>query len=165
MEKVYGLTLEFQYIRNNGRILGETIFADAMVPIYERENNRGYKLVSVKAGTVLIDASLLNKGNDGRLRFTCAHELAHWVIDRDYFSRRGETAAMTLPGAKSSQCNPAIERQANRMASRILMPKCTVKKGFHEIRGNTKNAVAALAGVYEVSKQAMEIRLKELGLQ
>jgi hypothetical protein len=165
MEKVYGLTLDFQYIRNNGRILGETVFADALIPIYERRGKKGYQLVPVSAGTVLIDASLLDGGNDGRLRFTCAHELAHWVIDKEYFLRLGETAvAMHSEGVKSSQCNPAIERQANRMASRILMPKCTLKKGFHSIRGNTRNAAATLANVYEVSRQAMEIRFKELGL-
>ena len=35
MEKVYGLTIEYQYIRKNGRILGETIFEDCMIPIYD----------------------------------------------------------------------------------------------------------------------------------
>lgn len=73
MEKIYGLTIEFQYIRNNGRILGETVFEDAMIPIYEHENGEDYKLVPVKAGTVIIGANLINNRSDGRCRYTCSH--------------------------------------------------------------------------------------------
>lgn len=50
MEMVYGLKIEFQFIRNNGRVLGETVFEDATVPIYEREGGEGYKLVRVQSG-------------------------------------------------------------------------------------------------------------------
>jgi len=172
MEKVYGLTIEYHYIRKNGRILGETIFVDAEVPIYERRNDEGYKLIRVKAGTVIIDAGLLHKrvGNEGRLRFTCAHELAHWVIDKDYFMEHGVMAAMTKDKrgkaivSRSSETDVIVERQANRMASRILMPKCTLKQAFYQARKNTAEIATELSVLYGVSKQAMEIRLKELGL-
>lgn len=30
-EKLFKLEIEYQYIRNNGRILGETVFRDAML--------------------------------------------------------------------------------------------------------------------------------------
>ena len=193
MEKAYGLTLEFQYIRKNGSILGETIFEDAQIPIYEHGNDKGYKLIYVKAGTVIIDASLLRERSSGRLRFTCAHELAHWVIDRNYFIQIGETANFSSPATdaefaddflgydilcqkigphkpmhtnavRSSDTNDAIERQANRMASRILMPKCTLKQAFYDARKYTANIVAHLATFYGVSKQAMQIQLEEAGL-
>ena len=202
MEQVYSLILDFQYIRNNGRILGETVFVDAMIPIYERENNEGYKLIPVKAGTVLLDMSLLDNRSDGRYRFTCAHELAHWVIDKEYFMQLGETAAMTDGDSiadtttkkfetgtsrnsraglvrgleagtaknsdaaivRSSEVSAILERQANKMASRILMPKCTLKKAFYQAHGNVINVVDYLANFYVVSRQAMEIRLKEMGL-
>jgi len=190
MEKAYGLTLEFQYIRKNGRILGETVFEDAEIPIYEHENKEGYKLIPVKAGTVIIDASLLHeRSSSGRLRFTCAHELAHWVIDKKYFTQLGETAnlssntmdtefaeeflcsddlhrkaKMMAKVVRSSDTDDAIERQANRMASRILMPKCTLKPAFHQARNKTPNIVGHLAVLYGVSKQAMQIRLEEMGL-
>jgi len=174
MERVYGLTLEYHYIRKNERILGETVFADASVPIYDPQKNK-YKLIPVKAGTVIIDARLLQKLNDGRFRFTCAHELAHWVIDRKYFTRIRETAAltsetargMTKPIAISSNTNALIERQANRMASRILMPKCTLKPAYHSTRNKLASLAAVLAhlaDLYDVSKQAMKIRLEEMGL-
>ena len=175
MERVYGLTLEFLYIRNNGRILGETIFEDTTVAIYEHKDGEGYKLIPVKAGTIIIDASLLHKRSYGRFRFTCAHELAHWVIDRNYFKQLGETAAaMTSETAKamanrsfkSSDTSMLIERQANRMASRILMPKCTLKNAFYTALKDrhVHDYVGYLSSQFSVSKQAMRIRLEEMGL-
>ena len=35
-----GLVLEYQYLRNNGRVLGETIFDDGLTAIYDWENHR-----------------------------------------------------------------------------------------------------------------------------
>jgi len=163
MEKVYGLTIEYQYIRKNGRILGETIFEDCMIPIYERRNGEGYKLVPVKAGTVIVDASLINKRGDGRYNYTLGHELAHWVIDKKYFMELGKTAAMTKKAVRSSETDSAIERQANRLCSYILMPKGTVKKAFYNQCGSY-NVIADLAEFFCVSRQAMEIRLNEMGL-
>ena len=166
MEQVYGLILDYQYIRNNGRILGETIFDDAKIPIYDKRNKIGYKLIPVKAGTVLIDMSLLNSNSDGRYRFTLAHELSHWVIDKRYFMQLGETAAMTGKVDTSSKVGAILERQADKLASRILMPKCTLKKAFYQAYGKSPDVlvVAGLSDKYNVSRQAMGIRLKELGL-
>ena len=74
----YGISLEYQYLRKNGRILGKTIFDDGLEAVYDQEQGM-YILFPVKAGTILIDASLCeNETASGRLRFTCAHELAHW---------------------------------------------------------------------------------------
>ena len=50
-----GLVLEYQYLRNNGRVLGETIFDDGLTAIYDWENHR-YDLLPVKGGTILIAA-------------------------------------------------------------------------------------------------------------
>ena len=81
-----GLVLEYQYLRNNGRVLGETIFDDGLTAIYDRENHR-YDLLPVKGGTILIDCSLCEEeASTGRLRFTCAHELGHWLLHKKLFS-------------------------------------------------------------------------------
>jgi Zn-dependent peptidase ImmA (M78 family) len=162
MERVYGLKLDFQFIRNNGRVLGETVFEDTVVPIYERVNNEGYKLMLVEAGTVIIDASLINNRSDGRFRYTCAHELAHWVIHKELYTQSGETAAMT-EAARSSEADNAIEWQADRLGSYLLMPKGVVKMAFHHSRGQ-RSVVDLLAGQFGVSHKAMEIRLNEMRL-
>jgi hypothetical protein len=164
MERVYGLALDFQYIRNNGRVLGETVFDDALVPIYERENHEGYKLIPVKAGTVLIDMSLINNRADGRFRYTCAHELAHWVIHKEFFTNLGETAAMTM-ALKSSDADKTIEQQANRLASYLLMPKGKVKMAFYALRRNRQGEIVnALADIFGVSREAMGYRVEEMRL-
>jgi Zn-dependent peptidase ImmA (M78 family) len=162
MEMVYGLKLDFQFIRNNGRVLGETVFEDMAVPIYERENHEGYKLISVTAGTVLIDASLINNRGDGRFRYTCAHELAHWVIHKGFYTQNGETAAMTK-AQRSSEADKAIEWQADRLGSYFLMPKGVVKMAFYHNR-NDRNVIDTLALIFGVSHKAMEIRLDEMRL-
>jgi len=162
MEQVYGLTLEFHYISKNGRVLGETVFEDSHISVYERRNNEGYKLIPVKARTVIIDASLLSSSKAGRLRFTCAHELAHWVLDKEHFTKIGETAAM------SDVSLGRIETRADRLASCILMPRCILKKTFYAVRSeeNDFNKIAAsLTDIFGVSRQAMNIRLKQLGLE
>jgi hypothetical protein len=163
IEKVYGLTLEFQCIRKNGRVLGETVFEDAMVPVYEQESGQGYTLVPVKAGTVIIDASLLDCRSTGRFRYTCAHELGHWVIHQEYYTQLGETAAMTT-STKSSETGNIIERQADRFACYLLMPRGAVKKAFYSSRADAEDVTAALAEQFSVSRQAMKIRLAEMGL-
>lgn len=162
MERIYGLKLEFQFIRNNGRVLGETVFEDAMVPIYERKNQEGYKLIPVKAGTVIIDASLIGNRGDGRFRYTCAHEPAHWVIHKELYTQSGETAAKTL-AARSSEADKAIEWQADRLGSYLLMPKGVVKMAFYRSR-NCGAVIDTLAQLFGVSHQAMEIRLNEMCL-
>ncbi len=162
IEQVYGLTMEFQFIRSNGRVLGETVFETAMVPIYERDRG-GYKLIPVKAGTVIIDASLIHNRGDGRFRFTCAHELAHWVLHKEFYTQRGETAAMTSV-VRSSETDAAIERQADRLGCYLLMPKGAVKMAFYNTNGSAGNKTTALAELFGVSRQAMQIRLEEMRL-
>jgi len=116
VERFYGLTIEYHYIRKNGRILGETIFDDAWVPVYDMDNKE-YTCIFVKRGTVIIDASLLCSRKNGRLRFTCAHELAHWIIHYDKFSGSDRTAAMILKPKKSTEEDAAIERQADMLGT------------------------------------------------
>lgn len=162
MEKVYRLKLDYQFIRNNGRILGETVFENMMVAVYERENQEGYKLIPVTSGTVLIDATLLLGHSDGRFRYTCAHELAHWIIHHKFFTKSGEIAAQTL-FQRSSETDKAIEWQADRLGSYLLMPKGSVQKAFYR-NCKKRDIVGSLAAIFGVSHKAMEIRLNEMRL-
>ena len=162
MEQFYGLTIVYHHIRKNGRVLGETIFEDAMVPIYEHKNKEGYKLIPVKAGTVIIDSRLVKGKKDGRYYWTCGHEFSHWVLDKNYFTELGETAAMTKM-SKSSETDRKIERQANRLTNYLLMPKGTVKMAFYRHR-QSKDVTAILADIFRVSPEAMGYRLQEMGL-
>lgn len=153
----YGISLEYQYLRKNGRILGKTIFDDGLEAVYDQEQGM-YILFPVKAGTILIDASLCeNETASGRLRFTCAHELAHWVLHKKLYQGTGESAAMALATQEDD-----MEIQANILGSAILMPMAQVKRAFYRMRtGRGSDAlVTDMAALFQVSRQAMRIRLE-----
>lgn len=152
-----GLSLEYQYIRNNGRILGETVFDDAYVPIYNMDEKR-YELIFVERGTIILDASLLRCRTRGRHRFTAAHELAHWLIHQELYSGTGDAAAMLKSLSKSSEADRRIELQADMLASALLLPISQVKKAFYRTSGRRPST--RLAAQFGVSNQAMEIRLR-----
>ena len=157
-----GLVLEYQYLRNNGRVLGETIFDDGLTAIYDRENHR-YDLLPVKGGTILIDCSLCEEeASTGRLRFTCAHELGHWLLHKRLYSGTGESAAMMTETNIVRTQNSALEMQANLLGSILLMPLPQVKRCFYQLQSgrDRQQLVADMAGIFQVSKQAMRIRLE-----
>lgn len=155
MIEAHGLSLEYQYLRKNGRILGKTVFDDGLEVVYDMDRQE-YILYPVRAGTILIDASLCGENaSTGRLRFTCAHELAHWILHKKLYT-----------GADKLQVSPketGMEVQANMLGSALLMPMPQVKRCFYRLRArySTPALIAEMATVFEVSKQAMRIRLEE----
>ena len=76
IETKFDLTLEYHCLRKNGIILGETIFDEGAAILYDQDEKR-YRLIVVKAGTILVEERLCVDRLLGRLRFTCAHELGH----------------------------------------------------------------------------------------
>ena len=108
-----GITLEYQCLRKTGCVLGETIFDDGGAIIYDYDIP-GYTVIAVKGGTILIDSSLCREdASTGRLRFTCAHELAHWLLHKRLYSGTGESAAMMTGTNIVRTQNSALEMQAN----------------------------------------------------
>jgi len=121
-----------------------------------------YELVAVTEGTVLIESLLVNNPKAyGRYRFTLAHELGHWILHKHLYKGTGFAAATY---GLDKQTDDSIEWQANYLAKAILMPIGQVKRGFHSMRESNSKKIITLAGIFEVSKQAMEYRLKALGL-
>ncbi|MEY8358210.1 ImmA/IrrE family metallo-endopeptidase [Anaerotruncus colihominis] len=160
METKFDLILEYHALRKNECVLGETIFDDGAAILYDHEQ-RQYKLIAVKAGTVLIDERLCEPNRLGRLRFTCGHELGHWVLHKKLYSGTGDVAA--YDGKSSSdESYGLIERQADALATALLMPMPQIKKCFYRVRpGHSKEQIVAkMADTFEVSKQAMRIRLE-----
>ena len=71
IETKFDLTLEYHCLRKNGSILGETIFDEGAAILYDQDEKR-YRLIAVKAGTILVEERLCVDRLLGRLRFTCA---------------------------------------------------------------------------------------------
>lgn len=154
-----GINLTYQYIRKDGRILGKTIFEDGMDAVWDMDEQQ-YILFPVKAGTIIIDATLCEDEKKlGRLRFTCAHELAHWLLHKNLFDKIPEDTNMEL---MTKECG--LEVQANMLASAILMPLPQIKKGFHKFYAEgikqRFEVIQKMADLFQVSHQAMRIRLE-----
>ena len=92
-----------------------------------------------------------------------AHELAHYIIHKRIFSGTGIAAALY----KNDTDEDATEWQANYLAKAILMPNGQMKRCFYALRTVCKSRselICKMAEIFEVSKQAMGIRLKEFAL-
>ena len=156
-----GLSIEYQCLRKTGWLLGEMVYDKTYVPVYIRESKK-YDLIVVGGKTVILDESLLRGPNAGRLRFTCGHEVAHWLLHKGLYAGTGQTAAF-VDLKKSSEEDPAVERQANQLATFLLMPTVQVKRAYRAVR-NLHDPAASLAELFDVSKQAMGIFLNEHNL-
>ena len=139
IETKFDLILEYHILRKNGSILGET--------------------------TILIDERLCEPQRLGRLRFTCGHELAHWVLHKKLYTGTGDVAAYD-GNSSTDESNGIIERQADAMATALLMPLPQVKKCFYRLRSgrSTEQLIYEMSQIFAVSKQAMQIRLQSHNL-
>ena len=122
IETKFDLTLEYHCLRKNGSILGETIFDEGAAILYDQDEKR-YRLIAVKAGTILVEERLCVDRLLGRLRFTCAHELGHWVLHQKLYSGTGDVAA--YEGKTSlDESHGLVEWQADALAKHICCGGC-----------------------------------------
>jgi Zn-dependent peptidase ImmA (M78 family) len=95
-----------------------------------------------------------------RKRFTIAHELGHYFL---HLSENGEfiDSSVDLFRDTSSPFDPARnkEAEANSFAASLLMPREKVSALYKELK-----SVSQLARTFNVSEEAMAIRIARLGL-
>ena len=90
-----------------------------------------------------------------RQRFTIAHEIAHYLIHRDHI-RSGIVDSVLYRSKLSSR----TEAEANKLAADIIMPMGLVSRHLSGLVGADRDdTVGALSELFNVSRQAMEIRL------
>ena len=147
----------------------------------------------VESGVICINERLFEHSSEGRLVFTCAHEVGHWVLHRRYVDVKGNQNSKN--GAivcKPKDAKEPIEWQADYFASCLLMPEKEIREAFDKVCSsepiiikNTMSrvnmgarcdepfveqwpfiaaAMCEAGGFSNVSKQAMIIRLQDLGL-
>ena len=118
---------------------------------------RGFHQYVQRCHIIYIDDSL----DSEQQRWVCAHELGHWVLHQKLYSGTGDVAA--YEGKTSSdESHGLIERQADALATALLMPIPQIKKCFYHLRpGKSKELlIAEMAQIFQVSKQAIQIRLE-----
>jgi Zn-dependent peptidase ImmA (M78 family) len=141
---------------------------------------------------ICANQNLLKSGTEGRLNFTFAHEIAHWVLHRQLVvSTYGARCYRSRILCRTSDRKKPIEWQADYFASCLLMPEDWINRGFQKVYGSKPlkicniestfngpiyyepcvnnwcliaDAVRKAGGFSNVSKEAMMIRLQDLGL-
>ena len=83
------------------------------------------------------------------------------MLHKKLYSGTGDVAAYDGKSSSDESCG-LIERQADALATALLMPMPQIKKCFYRVRpGHSKEQIVAkMADTFEVSKQAMRIRLE-----
>lgn len=184
------LNVRSKNIAADKSVLGLIAFEDAKVPCYDL-SYRPIEL-DLSAGDILIDMSLSGNRNIPRRRFTLAHEASHWILHRSYHSPTNQKYEFRKPYLKTHSKdlerrftgfkteNDEEEWQANSLAAALLMPKIPfMEYALNEIQriyGEETDyliddqsedyviAVENIAGMFNVSRQAAEIRLEQLDL-
>lgn len=123
---------------------------------------------------IFIDSSLdpVNHPHlEPRSRFTLGHEGGHDVIHGWLFRGGMDLFGQENAGRPSVICRkgtakPRIEQQADKFSAFILMPRQLVIQQWREVirEQKTEAAISVLVRRFCVSRQAMQIRLRDLGL-
>ncbi len=89
-----------------------------------------------------------------RQRFTIAHEIAHFLLHRDRISNGVVDSVLYR-----SKLTSKAEAEANRLAADILMPRKQIQNAVAKgLVSSGPRQVDELAQLFDVSKQAMDIR-------
>lgn len=173
-----GLHIDYFHLSKDRLTLGMTAFKEIGVEVFD---DSGHPLFYYLDGrTLLIETDLKDDpAQYGRYHFTVAHETAHQIladlypIDRLFQNR----VVCYRGGSPQYPIHDWSEWQADNLASALLLPMEIVHGALH--RFDLKQGIGILNKVYRpkeygrfcemaeflgVSKQAMAIRLKRLGL-
>lgn len=108
---------------------------------------------SIRGGRSGFAIYINSADHPNRRRFTHAHELAHFILHRDLIE-----SGVTDDTMYQSGLSNYYEVQANKMAADILMPIRLVK-----IWANRQLNIKELAETFQVSPEAMRIRIESIG--
>lgn len=173
-----GLSMDYHILSPKGDILGLTACSETTVFIFDSVDCPVQ--YNLDGRTVLIDKQLVSdQANVGRLHFTQVHEASHQIFKMLFPERYAISGA---PGqihycTDKRHIKDWEEWRTDTLTSAILMPADIVRSNMIEFglgnRINRLNKIfnpseynrfCAMANCMEVSKQALSIRLQQLGL-
>ena len=175
IEKLLGLTIAYEHLSPDGSILGGYSPDEIAIEVFD--SDEGTTLYATDANTLLIEKDLQeDKSRVGRCNYTKMHEAGHYIMGRlDKGSSRPAHYYRVNKGRH--KITNWQEWQADTLASFLLMPQECVMRCLHEF--GLDNGIAVLNSLYRpeeycrflmmsrymgVSKQALAIRLKQLGM-
>ncbi|MDM0965167.1 ImmA/IrrE family metallo-endopeptidase [Clostridium perfringens] len=160
IEKHFKLELEYKkLVTDQIAILFVEGFSTCVLPEDDDDFDEEINIIIINPRTIVINTKYDLNENEGRLRFTMAHEVSHWILHRKY----------TNNYIDENNLKDLIEREADLLAAELLMPK---KKFLNKINEFTnldirflgfndrKDLISKLAEYFKVSKKAASIRLE-----
>jgi Zn-dependent peptidase ImmA (M78 family) len=130
---------------------------------YEPFAGQLYGMVHRNAnGSAVIGVNSMDAPN--RQRFTIAHEIGHLFLHKNDKLHVDEKSPIGLRNDRSSMAIDEKEIEANQFAAELIMPAVFLDKDVRRLPDDieAEEAVARLARKYQVSEQAMTIRLTAL---
>ena len=173
-----GLYIDHFHLSRDGLTLGMTAFKEIGVEVYDDSGQPCFYYLDGR--TLLVEKDLKDDPLQyGRYHFTVAHETAHQILADLYPTDRVIQNRIICYRGQSPQypIQDWDEWQANNLAASLLLPIEVVLKALY--RFDLENGIEILNRIYRpkeyecfckmaeflgVSKQAMAIRLKRLGL-
>lgn len=122
-------------------------------------------LVEADSGSLLVNGEAdfevrLSSSTSGvRDRFTIAHELGHYVLHYLYARQNGHEHLDRMSAKRFG--SDRAEWEANWFAAAFLMPRAAFEAAYRQHDGK----ISPLAGAFEVSYKAAEVRAVGLGLK
>ncbi len=114
-------------------------------------------MIKTEAGNTIIYVN--RNDNEGRKRFTIAHEIGHFILHHKVVESEGIVDFRQSTKNYTSEAELVRETQANMFAAALLLPKGEVKRAWDQIHD-----IEEVAKIFHVSKKALVIRLDNLGL-
>lgn len=181
LEQYLEAEIEYRYLSGDGRYLGMTVFQDHVaVPSFDPATGE-LDAVPVDARTVLIENSLLEEeGQEGRLRYTLAHEAGHLIFHATAFRMAGAGEDGNLFLCRAAPDRPENDRdswtdfdwmewQSDVFAASFLMPAEAVRAAVFRWKSRagmlTDHCKSVfLAKTFGVSRMAALNRMRELNI-
>lgn len=176
-EEIVKLNVIFSPLCSDGSILGLAAFADVELELYFSDGSTISK--QLENGDIVIDTGLQQEGLLGRCNFTIAHETGHHILSKLFPKEYGQLCNRTshIMYRRKKESHNWIEWQADSIASSLLMPQALINQCLFRFsigekvemlnrifRPNEFQKFCDMADYLGVSKQALAIRFKQLGL-
>jgi Zn-dependent peptidase ImmA (M78 family) len=128
---------------------------DIAIDEIDVESFDGILIKSLSNATILLNRNIKN---EGRRKFTVAHELGHYVMP----SHKGERYECNTDCFDTFRSNnPVIEKEANRFAAELLLPSSILQKIVHQYKPDF-NDIGDLANDCGTSLTATAIKYVSL---
>lgn len=180
LASLLGYTVDYQYLTQDGSILGETASNKMWITVYDSDKTE--MLYELDDRILLIEKRLLlNPRNIGRKNFTIAHELAHQIINRRFPECYGVNCRVFCDYRRSEKSRKKVvdwrEWQADALAAALLLPPDAVCDAMFMYGLGEKMKVLSrkysqkkyeffceMADFLQVSRTALAYRMEQLGL-